>query len=107
MNGWKLFFLLCRSNYRTTPKELCDNRILLNFTVLLNYRFVKPSSKSFNPNEGHGVRPGSRVGKLMAEFGGKDDWCSVTILRHKMATIIQVDEGQGERMFGDRLIQHS
>ncbi len=35
------------------------------------------------------MRKSSRVGKLLAEFGGKDDWCSLTILRHKMAVVIQ------------------
>jgi hypothetical protein len=30
------------------------------------------------------------VGKLVAEFGGKDDWVSKTILRHQMATVLQV-----------------
>lgn len=38
---------------------------------------------------GTGVRKNSRVGKLLSEFGGKDDWCSQTILRHKMAVVIQ------------------
>lgn len=36
-----------------------------------------------------GVRRWSRVGKLLAEFGGQDDWCSLTILRHKLAVVIQ------------------
>jgi hypothetical protein len=30
------------------------------------------------------------VGRLLAEFGGKEDWVSMTILRHQMATILQV-----------------
>lgn len=36
-----------------------------------------------------GVRSNSRVGLLLAEFGGQGDWCSLTILRHKMAVVIQ------------------
>ncbi|GAX78847.1 hypothetical protein CEUSTIGMA_g6285.t1 [Chlamydomonas eustigma] len=45
---------------------------------------AKPKS-----HDGHGVRSNSRVGKLLSEFGGKEDWCSITILRHKMAMVIQ------------------
>lgn len=37
-----------------------------------------------------GMRGDSRVGKLLNEFGGKDDWVSKTVLKHQMATILQV-----------------
>lgn len=30
------------------------------------------------------------MGKLLSEFSGQDDWVARTIVRHKMATIIQV-----------------
>lgn len=36
------------------------------------------------------IRADSRVGRILTEFKGHDDWCSVTILKHSMATIIQV-----------------
>jgi hypothetical protein len=36
------------------------------------------------------VRPDSRVGKLLGEFGAKGDWVSRTLLRHQMAVVIQV-----------------
>eukprot|EP00798_Chlamydomonas_sp_ICE-L_P003264 gene3264-13288_t len=35
------------------------------------------------------IRDDSRVGKLISEFGTKDDWVSKTIFKHKMANIIQ------------------
>jgi len=35
------------------------------------------------------VRKDSRVGKLIEDFGKKDDWVSKTIMRHQMAVVIQ------------------
>ncbi|EFJ45217.1 hypothetical protein VOLCADRAFT_94386 [Volvox carteri f. nagariensis] len=37
------------------------------------------------------IRATSRVGRVLAEFGGHDDWCSVTVLRHSLATILQAN----------------
>jgi hypothetical protein len=36
------------------------------------------------------VRLDSRVGKLLAEFNTQGDWVSKTILKHKLASILQV-----------------
>ena len=37
-----------------------------------------------------GYRDDSRVGRLIAEFSQQDDWVSTTILKHKLASILQV-----------------
>lgn len=31
-----------------------------------------------------------QVGKVLAEFSGQTDWCAVTVMRHSLATILQV-----------------
>jgi hypothetical protein len=36
-----------------------------------------------------GIRSYSRVGKLLSELGGQNDWCSMAILRQQMAVVIQ------------------
>lgn len=37
------------------------------------------------------VRPDSRVGKVLAEFKGMDDWASRTVMRHSLAIILQAN----------------
>ena len=48
------------------------------------------SARSDTHGGGPHIRADSRVGRLLAEFGGKDDWVSMTIMRHQMAVVIQV-----------------
>ncbi len=51
-------------------------------------------TQAANPKASHSsesnIRVTSRVGRILAEFGGLDDWCSVTVMRHSLATVLQV-----------------
>lgn len=39
------------------------------------------------------VRGDSRIGELLKEFGSREDWVTATILKHQLASVIQVGGG--------------
>jgi len=53
------------------------------------HRRGRRNQSSTNSSGVNMVRANSRVGLLLREFGSKEDWVSRTILRHKLATVIQ------------------
>jgi hypothetical protein len=43
--------------------------------------------RSYQPQ--HGYRQESRIGRLLKEFGGKEDWVAITLLHHQISSILQ------------------
>eukprot|EP00955_Chlamydomonas_euryale_P072151 361313-Chlamydomonas_euryale.AAC.3 len=92
-NACHVNFLCSTSNTTSSLPTVKSNPAGRRSTAHMQYGRVRRRNASQRTGGSSNVRKDSRVGKLIEDFGKKDDWVSKTIMRHQMAVVIQVRPG--------------